>query len=394
MYFQTLDEKKECNAVYADGQLRYDIAGLNLKRTWSCTGPEEDDVLYAQVWARGKTLQQACPESLKPEYEELHAKGSAFIKAFATCKINLSDVCFYDLIPKKYLVDLCEIKNKISQHIFENTEKPKNYDFLVDLTKIVTKISRQKMNLTTSNMNLASISGRKLKNKIDSGATHIYYDQWRSATGRLTTKPNSFPILTLDKRHRQVIKPVNDWLVEVDYNAAELRTLLALNGIQQPEGDIHAWISQTVFNGKKTRDEVKKKVFAWLYNPKASNKKLEAFFRRGDALKEYYHDGFVHTPFGRKIKTTDHKALNYLVQSTTSDLFLTQLIKINKMLEGKRSYISFCVHDSAVIDFSDDDRDLLKKVVETFSDTQFGCFKASLSAGKDYGGLKKLPIYL
>jgi hypothetical protein len=391
MFFQAFDEKEECHAVYSNSKLHDDVTDLELTRTWAYTEHvQRSGIIYAHIWALGKNLQEACPEDLKEEYEALHSKGVAFIKAFATCKINLNDVCFYDLVPRSYLMELCEMKNKISKHVFENIEKPENYDFLVDLTKMLTKMSHQNLNLTTKNINLGSISGRNLKSKIESGCKNIFYDQWKSTTGRLTTKQNSFPILTMDKRHRHVIEPKNDWFVEVDYNAAELRTLLALNGVSQPEGDIHEWLGETVFKGKKTRDEVKKKVFAWLYNPKASNKKLEAVFKRTGALEEYYYDGCVHTPFGRKIKTTDHKALNYLIQSTASDLFLTQLMKIDKILDNRDSFISFCVHDSAVIDFSDADRDVIKNVVETFSNTQFGDFKCNLNAGKNYGSLRRL----
>jgi len=395
MFFQAFDEKQECHAVYCNNELHYDTTDLDLQKTWAYTEHVQgEEILYAHFWSLGSSLQQACPVDLKDEYDILHKKGMAFIKAFATCKVDLNDVCFYDLVPKNYLIKLCEMKNKISKHVFDTIEKPENYDFLVDLARMVTKMSNQRLNLSAKDINLASLTGRKLKNKIDSGQASILYDQWKSTTGRLTTKTSSFPILTLDKRHRHVIRPNNDWFVEIDYNAAELRTLLALNGASQPEGDIHEWIGETVFKGKKTRDEVKKKVFAWLYNPKASNKKLEAVFSREQVLDEYYYDGFVHTPFGRRIAATDHKALNYLVQSTTSDLFLTQLMKIDKMLKGRKSYISFCVHDSAVIDFSDSDRDILKDMIEIFSDTQFGKFRASLSAGKNYGDLKNLSAYL
>ena len=395
MFFQAFDEKNECAAVYVNGALQQDYSDLELSKTWGYTKHvNAPSALYAHIWSGGQSLSEACPESLKEEYQRLHIKGTAFIKAFATCKINLDDVCFYDLVPNSYLLDLCELKNKVSEHVFETYDKPKNYDFLVGLTKMLTKISSQELNLTTTNIDLGSATGRKLKTKIKTGHNKIYYDQWKTVTGRLTTKPESFPILTMDSRHRHVIKPKNNWIVEIDFNAAELRTLLALNGVSQPEEDIHDWIGKTVFKGKKTRDEVKKKVFAWLYNPKASNKKLEAVFKRQDVLEEHYYDGFVHTPFGRKIKASDHKALNYLIQSTTSDLFLTQLMKIDKMLEDRQSFISFCVHDSAVIDFSDEDRDLVKEIVKVFSDTQFGNFKSSLNAGKDYGSLKTLPIYL
>ena len=78
-------------------------------------------------------------------------------------------------------------------------------------------------------------------------------------TGRLTTKKSSFPILTLDSTFRSVIKPQNDWLVELDFNAAELRTLLSLAGKEQPKEDIHDWNMKTVLKRAKSREDAKKK---------------------------------------------------------------------------------------------------------------------------------------
>ena len=59
------------------------------------------------------------------------------------------------------------------------------------------------------------------------------------------------------------------------------------------------------------------------------------------------------TPFKRKIKVEKRKAFNYLIQSTTADLVLDRAVEVDKMLEGKKSFVSHIVHDELVIDVAD-----------------------------------------
>ena len=47
--------------------------------------------------------------------------------------------------------------------------------------------------------------------------------------------------MNLSKQYRKVIHPKNDFFLELDYNAAEVRVFLALSGFKQPETDIHEW---------------------------------------------------------------------------------------------------------------------------------------------------------
>ena len=389
MYFQVLDNKKECYAIYCDGELYYYPNGLELTKTWSWAGHVPEGADCAEMWSNGATLKQACPEHLKDDLGRIQEKGRAFLKAFSSAKVHLDDVCFYDLVPKKYLLDYCDIKNKISKYVFEHYKKPANYEFQIDLAKLINKISSRDINVSSEPIKGLTVPERK-KQQQAKHLSRIMYNQWGSKTGRLTTKPNSFPILTLPKSLRGMVVPNNDLFVELDYNSAEVRVVLALSGRPQPKIDMHEHIRNEVYNNKYTRDETKQKVFAWLYNPKAQNKKLSSYIDKENLLKKYYSDDIVSSPFNRQMKVESEKALNYLIQSTASDMFLRQAIKIDKLLEGTKSDIAFCVHDSLILDMSKKDKGLLEEIIDIFKETDLGEFRVNASIGKSFGGMRKI----
>ena len=82
--------------------------------------------------------------------------------------------------------------------------------------------------------------------------------------------------------------------------------------------------------------------------------------------------------------------MNYIVQSTTSDLVLRQVLKLKQELKRKKSFIAFTVHDSVVIDLAKEDRELINLLIGIFSETDLGKFPVNVSAGKDYGTLRKI----
>jgi len=80
--------------------------------------------------------------------------------------------------------------------------------------------------------------------------------------------------------------------------------------------------------------------------------------------------------------------LNYLIQSTTSDRVLEKAVLIDKMLEGKKSFISHIVHDEIVIDYSDEDRDMVVGIRDIFADG----YIVNLRAAKDYYNLNEVAL--
>ena len=387
MLFQALDNKQECYKIFCNGNLVDDYKLEDLTHTWAPTiHTEYQDIQYAKIWCEGKSLSEVCPDNLKDRWAQVNLQAKVYLKTFNNAKINLNDVCFYDLVPEKFLINFYQIKNEITQHVFKHYKKPENYNFLRDLLFLVQRIKTRELNVDLTNIDFSNAKARQNVSKIKNCSRIISYNPWGTVTGR---EKNSFPILTLNKELRSALTPKNDLFVELDYNAAEVRVLLALLGEDQPNEDIHSWISKNVFDEKIDRESTKKKVFAWLYNPKAKNKKLNQFMNR-DKIYEKYYDGSVYTPYGRNIFVDEQKALNYLIQSTSSDMLLRSAIRVDKILARKKSFVAFCIHDSVVLDMSSEDKDLLEKMISAFSNTEFGNMKTSVSLGKNFGDMRQI----
>jgi hypothetical protein len=141
--------------------------------------------------------------------------------------------------------------------------------------------------------------------------------------------------MTMDKDFRSIVKPTQDWFVELDFNAAELRTLMALGGSARPLEDIHEWNAANLFPKGTAREEAKQRLFSWLYDENKENKALSSVYDRDKVREMYWSNGLVKTMFGREIEADRKHALNYIIQSTTADLVLRQVIKIYDLLKDR-----------------------------------------------------------
>lgn len=396
MLFQTLDNKKECIGVYYDGKLYFDRElPKGISETWAYASFLRDrEIRYGYLQCGGKSLDNVCPSHLKEQWETTCDKLKAFHRSFHEAKVDLNENCFFDLVPERFLLKFCDVKNKITKHVFENYEKPRNYNFLVELSKVLCEIESQKLNIDLSSLKkqMHEFKTRQACKRLAGSEPYIKYDMFGTKTGRLTTRKNSFPILTLSKEHRSVLKPRNDWLIEFDFNAAELRTLLALSGKEQPQEDLHKWNVNNVYRGLMSRREAKQRIFAWLYNPESKDHLSEQAYDRKSVAQKYFNGVQVSTFCGRVIPADKHHALNYIIQSTASDLFLNRMIDVHDFLKDKKSFVSFCLHDSLVIDFVESEKHLIPELKKIFSETELGNFMVSVSAGKNFGSMERLKI--
>jgi len=392
MFFQLLDTKVDCAGTYIDGQFIWDKIPDGISKTWSYSDHLfNKDIDYAQLLVSGKKISEVCPDHLLERWQKSEDLLKSHFKAAHTSGIKVTDVCFYDLVPRKHLQYYFDTKNEITKWVFENYERPEHYTLLKNVQAAIKELRRHPVKFNSFACYCYSSDDPKAKylyEQFGEKTPHIDYDLFGTVTGRLTTKSGSFPILNLKKELKHLVTPTNDVFLELDFNAAEIRTMLALQGHEQPQEDIHEWNIKNVFNKEISRDEAKTKIFAWLYNQESKAIK-SSYYNREDLLEKYYDGEKIRTPFGRTIAAPVRKALNYLLQSTSSDNTLERFAKISNFLRATKSHVAAVVHDSVVIDLHRDDRRMIPQLQEMFSQTRLGHFKTNVSIGKNLGNMRE-----
>ena len=370
MYFQIIDNSRKCTKVYARGDFFDYRSRPELNRTWRHTDhlANREDVDYAYLYSGDGQLDSACPIFVSDSWGNSSGKVSAIMKSVITANCNVEDHCIYDYIPSNLLAKFLKDKENIIQYVFENSNRPGHYDIL------------RKAHILTEEMNA--------KNNLYKGELNkTNYDIFGTRTGRLSNKKSGIPILTMKKEDRCNLEPSNDLFVEFDFNAAELRTLLALSGNEQPDIDIHEWACT---QANISREEMKKRTFAWLYNPEARDSLLERFYDRDLVKNKYRTETGVRTPFFRDIQIDERRALNYIVQSTSSDVCIEQAYKLRELFKDCKTRVCYILHDSVVLDYDRADVGKFLEAKNIFSNTRFGKYVVNSSIGKNFGEMREV----
>jgi hypothetical protein len=382
--------------MYYQGEVYKEDFPAEASRTWDYSShfsSRSDKVKYAKLYCSGKTLNQMCPSHLLEDWTQATKKYQSHYRSVINAKINIQNAPLYKIIPMSVMKNFYSHAALILENIFNTIPEPKNYDSLDTLNRITKEISQN--NLLVDKGFLSDYQPRNhleksfLKKMLTEDSLRIKYDIFGTITGRMTTHKSGLSIMTMPRELRTAIMPKNDFLVELDYNAAELRVALSLLGLSQPKEDLHDWNMANVFVSTKDRQEAKKKIFSWLYNSEAQNEEIEKIYDRKLIISKYYGASKVKNFFGREIECEPRLALNYIIQSTAADMFTKQLSKVYKLICDRRTNILYTMHDSVVLDFANEDRDLLKQIVEAFSDTDLGSFLVNFSVGSRYNDMKE-----
>ena len=342
---------------------------------------DPNKVKFLELYLKGKTTFEDYIED--ENWDVIKERLSSYLRTLKTSKMPLNGQTLLMTVPENLLAEYYSVRNNSLRNIHAKIEC-ENYDHYLAVEEMLTDISRRKLNLDLdlSKFSLKDISKLKSLRK----TSRVQYRQFGTVTNRLAQKKSSFPILTLKKELRKVVKPVNDIFVEFDYNAADPRMFFALQGSEQPVGDFYEFIQE--MHEFSSRDDAKKNVMVWMYNEEYDGPG-NVFFNKSALKKQYYTGSSITNLFGEEIDVGEDKAIPYMVQSSSSDLFLRQVVKLFRMLKEKKSFISMLIHDSVVLDMSKEDFSMLKELKEIFSNTEVGIFKTNYSVGKNYGEMEK-----
>ena len=386
MLLQTIDTKSGCKNFFVQENFTEDLSLIKTNRflTWRKSPALSDmPVDYAWIMAGGKDLESF-------EVQGFHRLKS-FHKSFVTAKVDLNDNCFFDLVPEQVLLKYYNHLNKLCQLIDENFEKNSLYYHLRDSHELLESIASNpiSINLASFKKRITSKQDINLLSKI-TNKENIFYNLFGTKTGRLTTRKNSFPILTLPKKFRECIEPNNDLLLEFDLNSAEARTFLNLINFEMKE-DIHTYNAKHVFKGIP-REEAKVKFFSWLYDLNKQNLSLDKEYDREYIIEKFYDGESIETSFGRKIKCPRSKVVNYSLQSITNDVVLEGAVKIKELLKDKTSNVCFLLHDSIVLDFCREDIKIIPEIINVFKNTKIGSYDMNIRSGNNFGAMRQIKL--
>jgi hypothetical protein len=204
---------------------------------------------------------------------------------------------------------------------------------------------------------------------------YSYYNLY-NLTARPTNSYNGINFLAIpkDPDYRKCIIPKNDFLVEFDFDAYHLRLIASLINFDLPKESMHTYLGRAYFNKNElSEDEYKESkaiTFKQLYGGIDAAYKHIPFFQSLDIYinskwKDYNIQKAIILPTGRILKKLPGmnklKLFNYIIQNLETNENIYKIIKINELLEDKKSKLILITYDSFLLDFSKEDGNQILK---------------------------------
>lgn len=206
----------------------------------------------------------------------------------------------------------------------------------------------------------------------------IHYNRFGTRTGRLTITSGP-QILTLRKAARKFLRSRwgnNGKLISIDFSALEVRLMMAELTGSVSEIDPYLELSETL-NGELTREDSKLALISTVYGSTEHGlsgslgvsldraREIHTTIQMKYGLKElikrlrdqFMDLGFIRNRYGRRIEIADAgdgPLLNSYLQSTGVDVSLWGFLEIIKRLPEEHAVCVGLLHDSIIIDCSDE----------------------------------------
>lgn len=311
----------------------------------------------------------------RSHFKSVSEKFKANLVSLSEMKMSINNVDKF--VDPKLLMDFYNETFEAYKFILESNEIPKDYEYLKYAFIIAEYISTQSL----------------LYNKKKVVINYNPFTQF----GRFGLRNESFNILSLEKSKRYLLTPPSDEfeICEFDFNAFEIRVLLAVCGVKQPEGDLYDVLhhqSNFQYQKNQSRADFKKDLIVSIYSQKEYKTVLRPILEYGNMYKKYpiINDHVINV-FGKKMKTDRYHLLSRILQSTAAYIFYKQIYTLMKYIHDNNltSKLSFCIHDAISILLHKDEKslkDTFKNILENIEIDEYkSTFPTKVKTGKNYG---------
>ena len=100
------------------------------------------DIRLASLFCGESNLDRIVPDLLHAMWEGSNIYLKAHVRALILAKVDLDDNNFFDIIPESTYKKHLDLKGRICEYVFAHYPRPENYDYLLDLTRILDQIRR------------------------------------------------------------------------------------------------------------------------------------------------------------------------------------------------------------------------------------------------------------
>ena len=288
------------------------------------------------------------------KYHDIKNKMRSIFSSYNIANINIGDYQFYDLIPERFLRELCLSETRILKEGFDFlNEKP----WLAEAVDFFRNFEAMDV-LRRMNYEVNTTEGMK-KVRL----------RWQ-ANFRFNSLPGYLNLFNMRKEDRKKIIPhSSDHVIYyADFRQFEVRTFLMLHPhlkIDFENRELYAELA-----GRLGLDlaSAKQQIIAYGYGQE--NKKLDAVLDRKAILENIEGDFYSWNgyPVIFRPKDQDKIKIHTLVQTIAQYKYVEKLNKIMDLLSETRSKFIYPLHDSVILSLHKDEFDLIDQFKNILED--------------------------
>lgn len=246
------------------------------------------------------------------------------------------------------------------------------------------------------------------KRSIENVVNDMVYTEYNpyTTTGRVTNHHGGVNFSAIEKKNgtrlAYTTRHERGSLVLIDYESFHLRLIAELTGFELPNLPVHEYLAQQYY-GKNTLTQEeyesgKQITFRYLYSTQKEGSEYP-FFKYVYEFIENTWDrvqkvGYYQFKSGRKVKInrmknpSASKLFNYILQWMETEVAMSSLYKISKILEENETKPTLYTYDSVLFDVPVHEKQVLKEIVNTMECG--GKYPVRVYAGQNYQELKRI----